>query len=184
MNMWVFGYGSLIWKVDFPYEIKTAGYIKGYLRKFYQHSTDHRGTPENPGRVVTLIPDSEDSCVWGVAYKIPDKCVDQVIKHLNIREKGGYTCKKLTFFPLSGNSPFDILVYVGLEDNQNFAGAADDDSIALQIVNAVGPSGTNVDYLLNLAKSIREIVPMVDDEHLFSLEEKVLKLLQTQRKMK
>ena len=175
--MWIFGYGSLIWKVDFPYELKIVGYVKGFERKFYQLSTDHRGTPENPGRVVTLIPNKQDFCVWGVAYKIKNEDIDMVVDHLDYRERGGYICRKVTFFPMTDQLPFEINIYVGTEDNHNYGGEADDNTIAFQICNSVGPSGTNVEYLFNLANTMREIAPHVNDEHLFNIEDKVLEIL-------
>lgn len=56
ITVYIFGYGSLTWKPDFEYDRSFVGYVKGYERRFWQASTYHRGTVENPGLCATLTP--------------------------------------------------------------------------------------------------------------------------------
>ncbi len=88
-DLWVFGYGSIIWRVDVPYIERRPAYIKNWCRRFWQGSTDHRGTPSNPGRVVTLIRQPGEIC-WGRAYRVNRKYKAEVLASLDHREKGGY----------------------------------------------------------------------------------------------
>ena len=97
---WVFGYGSLIWKVDFPFENQMQCAITGgFQRRFWMKSCDHRGTPQYPGRVVTLVQLGDDEAeeaaeagtVAGVAYQIPEEGFADTMKQLDFRERHGYT---------------------------------------------------------------------------------------------
>lgn len=174
-DIWIFGYGSLIWKVDFPCIEWQRGYICGYLRRFYQHSIDHRGVKVKPGRVVTLIPAQTEDRVYGVAYRVSAKDRDVVIKHLDFREKNGYQRCSVPFhiFPEDSNKkPIDIVIYIATPENESWAGSSDDsqiEKIAEQIFTSAGPSGRNRDYLFNLKLAMDSLFPGVHDQHLDEL---------------
>ncbi|XP_065371720.1 glutathione-specific gamma-glutamylcyclotransferase 2 [Calliphora vicina] len=175
-DIWIFGYGSLIWKVDFPCIDWQRGYICGYLRRFYQHSIDHRGVKVKPGRVVTLIPAKPEDRVYGVAYRVAAKDKDVVIKHLDFREKNGYERCSVPFHVFSeepNKKCIDIVIYIATPENESWAGSEEDskiDKIAEQIFSSAGPSGRNRDYLFNLSLAMLNLFPGVHDDHLVELE--------------
>src|SRR5881227_616775 len=86
--LWVFGYGSLVWRPAMTYVARRAGRIAGWARRFWQASTDHRGTVEAPGRVLTLV--ERDGAVWGMAYAIARAAWPEIEAALELREQQGY----------------------------------------------------------------------------------------------
>lgn len=178
-SLWIFGYGSLIWKPDFPFEYCAVGHIDGFVRRFYQGSTWHRGDSEKPGRVVTLVEEKQGR-VWGIAYKVASVNANLALGKLNEREiaLGGYDLHHLSFSCNEKPSHrFNVLAYVATPKNTLYLGPASPGQIALQIASAKGNSGLNVEYLVRLADFMREKVPDYDEQHLFDLEKLVKKEL-------
>ncbi|CAH2054627.1 unnamed protein product, partial [Iphiclides podalirius] len=115
--------------------------------------------------------------VWGIAYKIRSEDIENVTNHLDFREKNGYCKKSVTFYPKDKSvEPFDLTLYIASNENESYAGPASLEEIAKQVISCHGPSGSNKEYVYNLARAMREIAPDVEDEHLFSLEETLRRL--------
>ena len=169
-SVWLFGYGSLIYKTDFPYLQSKPACIYGWARRFWQGSHDHRGTPEAPGRVLTLIEAPAARCA-GMAYEVtPD-----TFEHLDHREKNGYLRIFTPLHWLDESGEAEGVVYLAGADNEAYLGPASDHDIAAHIARSHGPSGPNSDYVLKLAQALRDMGE--HDEHVFAIEKQLLALL-------
>jgi len=173
----VFGYGSLIWKVDFPYEHRFPCRIEGaFARRFWMKSADHRGTAEYPGRVATLVKDPNgckvSSGLIGLAYMLPEADVKKAFASLDFRERHGYTRDIATIVTRDGERLATHVYY--------YSGGADVGGAcvwgepihetAAVVARAHGPSGSNLDYVRMLARSVRQLdIPGVRDEYLDEL---------------
>ncbi len=162
---WVFGYGSLIWRQDFPFLESRQARITNWARRFWQGSHDHRGVPHDPGRVVTLIEAPGKTCE-GRAFLVES----EALGHLDHREKNGY--ERLEVVIEFDTGQVDGLVYRAAHDNAAFLGPAPMRDMAAQISRCSGPSGNNRDYVLKLARALRELG--ASDPHVFELEELLL----------
>ena len=163
--LWIFGYGSLLWRAEFPWVERRPALLRGFARRFWQGSTDHRGIPGAPGRVVTLIEDAASNC-HGAAYRIDPAHAAEVLAELDHRERGGYDRIDIAL-DLDGD-PASGLTYLATAENHNYLGPAPLEQIAAQVRGARGPSGDNRDYVLRLAGSLREMGNQ--DDHVFELE--------------
>jgi cation transport regulator ChaC len=164
--VWIFGYGSLVWRPAFEFNERRVGLIRGWTRRFWQQSTDHRGVPEAPGRVVTLHRQPRAIC-HGMVYSVAPHVRSEVLAKLDHREKNGYQRHHVEVETHAGER-LSALVYVAGPDNEHYVGPRDLDEIAAVVKTAVGPSGPNLEYVLELAAALRDMG--AQDDHVFALE--------------
>lgn len=166
---WVFGYGSLIYKVDFPFLEREVATLRDWSRRFWQGSHDHRGTPDAPGRVVTLVRTPGALC-RGIAYRVEESVFD----HLDHREKNGYERHRTRLYLDHREEAVSGVFYIAAPGNPAFLGPATARAIAAHVLDSHGPSGSNADYLLELAGALRSLEEY--DEHVMTLEAELLDL--------
>jgi alpha-tubulin suppressor-like RCC1 family protein len=173
-GMRVFGYGSLCWSPGTVLSkegiIAKPGFANGYRRFWAQKSTDHRGNPQFPGIVCTLLKDSElsfsgaqDGRTGGVIYWIPPDFVDECLQELDFRERGGYSREVITVAEDKQMSDQEgqqhkALLYRGTPDNPAFWDRAllDLPFCAAVLSVSKGPSGSNDVYLNQLNEFLLE----------------------------
>jgi cation transport protein ChaC len=166
-ELWIFGYGSLVWRPAFAFSERLAASVEGWVRRFWQGSTDHRGVPGRPGRVVTLVPEPGSHC-HGVAYRVAAEQREPVLAALDHREKGGYVRERVELHLRGAMRPREGLVYRATDANPNYLGPAPLEEIARQVRTACGPSGPNAEYVFRLAEALRSLD--AHDPHVWALE--------------
>jgi cation transport regulator ChaC len=158
-GVWIFGYGSLVWRPAFPYLERRAARISGWSRRFWQSSMDHRGTPEAPGRVVTLV-ETPGASLWGMCHAVAAAVWPEVAVALDLREAGGYlrvdVIAELAAAEVAGPIVAEIraTMYLGPPDGPQFIGPEPRDATAAVIRTARGPSGDNVAYVRELQRAL------------------------------
>lgn len=121
---------------------------------------------------MTLVADAGGRCE-GVIYEVAAERRDEVLAYLDVREQGGYV-RQIIEVHVEGGERVEALTWVAHADNANYLGEAPLDEMVRQIAAAVGPSGRNDEYVLELARHLREA--QVRDEHVEAVAAALLAL--------
>jgi cation transport regulator ChaC len=169
--LWIFGYGSLLFRPDFPFEERRPARIQGFTRRLDQGSPDHRGTPERLGRVATLVRDA-GAWVGGAVHRVAARDEERVLAQLDHRERGGYERLTIAALPIdrdddNASAAITATTWIATPENPYHLGPEPEAIMLAQIRAAVGPSGANVEYVLRLAEALRALG--IDDPHVDAL---------------
>jgi glutathione-specific gamma-glutamylcyclotransferase len=153
-DLWVFGYGSLMWRPGFPYLERVPARLIGLHRALCVYSHVHRGTPEKPGLVLGL--DRGGAC-RGIAYRVAAADHDATVLYLREREQVTSVyleaLRRITL-ATTPQSNVTALTYVVDRGHAQYAGRLDLDRQIHLIRQGHGRSGANRDYVLSTVSEI------------------------------
>lgn len=161
-DLWVFGYGSLMWAPHFRYEQREVGRLWGFHRALCIRSARYRGTPRRPGLVLGLC--AGGSC-WGVAFRVAEGRVPAVLRNLWAREMPRRVYRPgFVQVRLSRARRVPALTFIADPGHSGFAGELDLRSRAQLVAQGVGERGRCTDYVRNTLEHMYALG--VTDPHL------------------
>lgn len=165
MTLYVFGYGSLMWRPDFPFVDRQLATIRGRHRRLCVYSWVHRGTRERPGLVMGL--DQGGAC-RGVVFAVEEAHRAATVEALRAREQVTNVYLERTVpARRADGSTVPALTYVVDRTHPQYAGRLSLEDTLAAVRGAVGRSGRNEDYVLSTADHLAEVG--VADPRLFTL---------------
>lgn len=168
-DLWVFGYGSLMWRPGFEYVEKAPAKCVGYNRSFCIYSTIYRGTPESAGLVLGL---DEGGETYGMAFRIAPENKSEVMAYLRDREMiNNVYIEVLHPLEIMGHGTIKAVHYVATQDHDQYAGGLSMADQAEIIARASGKMGSNCEYLFNSHDTLVGLE--IWDEQLAKLSEMV-----------
>ena len=153
-DLWVFGYGSLIWKPDFEFAERRPARVHGWHRALKMWSRINRGTPERPGLVFGLL--SGGSC-QGMVFRIPRQSGREVLTRLWGREMitGVYDPKWLICHTSHG--PVRALAFTLSRQSPSHTGTLTEDEYRRIFAQATGIYGTTLEYAHKTLEELRRM---------------------------
>lgn len=153
-DVWVFGYGSLIWNPAFHFVEKRTARINGYHRRFCLWTQLGRGSVDNPGLMLGL---ERGGACRGVAFRIAPEAVETELDVLWRREMftGAYRPTWVT--ARSRGTTFPAVTFAINHENSRYAGRLAEDTIVRHIATAAGPMGPCRDYLFETVAHLAEL---------------------------
>jgi len=154
-DLWVFGYGSLMWRPGFPFVESHVATIRGYHRALCIYSFVHRGTKEKPGLVLGL--DRGGAC-RGVVFRIPREQSEATLAYLRERELVTNVYREVRVTAqLDEGRRVTCITYVADRAHEQYAGRLSEAELLRLVSQGHGISGSNLEYVRNTHQHLVEL---------------------------